>query len=184
MASGTGSATGGSSPFFLSAFAFFAGFLAAASMSIWPPSSSPSLSMTLRNETRPLRISSSPMGERQFVGGLMSFVAAIALCSCSAIARSASARGFTLFLPHGTWRRMSAAAEDETRLNADCRNPLTSRLFDSCAISMSAPSSTPCGCGLISTASFGSSVVARGNDSVSLPGRSVPVRWPAPTGRV
>ena len=116
----------------------------------------------------------------------MSFVAAMALCSSSAIARfSPSTRGLTAFLPQGTLARISPAAWAETRLKAVCRKPRTSWLFDSRAMSMSAPSSTPCGCGLISTASLGSSVVARGKVSVSLPGRSAPVvRWAAPTGRV
>ena len=101
----------------------------------------------------------------------MSFVAAIALCSSSAIARlSPRTRGRTCFLPHGTFARMSLAACGETRLNVDCRKPFTSWLFDSRARSISAPSSTPCGCGLISAASFGSSSAARGNVSVSLPG--------------
>ena len=79
---------------------------------------------------------------------------------------------------------MSLAAEDETRLKAVCRKPRTSRLFDSRAMSMSAPSSTPWGCGLISSASLGSSEAARGKLSVSLPGRSAFGRWAAPTGRV
>ena len=93
------------------------------------------------------------------------------------------ARGRTVFFPHGTFERMSFADCDETRLNALCRKPRTSRLFDSCAISMSAPSSTPCGCGLISTASFGSSVDARGKLRISLPGTDAFVRWLTPTGR-
>ena len=147
---------------------------------------SPSLSITCRKLTSPLRISSSPIGLRQFVGGLISFVAAIALCSSSAIARfSPRTRGLTGFLPQGTLARMSAEAADETRLNAVCRKPRTSRLFDSRASSMSEPSSTPCGCGLISTASLGSSLAARGKDSVSLPGRlEWSLRWDAATGRV
>jgi hypothetical protein len=146
---------------------------------------SPSLSITLRKLTRPLRISSSPIGERQFTGGFMSFVAAIALCSSSAIARfCASTRGRTGFLPHATFERISPAAAAETRLKVVWRKPRTSWLFDSPAASISAPSSTPWGCGLISAASLGSSSVARGKTSVSLPGRSVPARCAAPTGRV
>ena len=116
----------------------------------------------------------------------MSFVAAMALCSSSAMTRlSPSARGLTTFLPHGTLARMSLAACEETRLNAVCRKPRTSRLFDSRARSISAPSSTPWGCGFISTASLGSSFAARGKDSVSLPGRlEWSLRWDAATGRV
>ena len=130
-------------------------------------------------------MSSSPMGLRQFVGGLISFEAAMALCSSSAICRfSPRTRGRTGFLPQGTLARMSAAAEGDTRLKAVCRKPRTSWLLDSRAMSISAPSSTPCGWGLISSASLGSSVVARGKVSVSLPGLSVPLRWAAPTGRV
>ena len=82
----------------------------AESRSSWVFSSpdSPSLSITCRKLTSPLRISSSPIGLRQFVGGLMSFVAAIALCSSSAIARfSPSTRGLTGFLPQDTLARMS-----------------------------------------------------------------------------
>ena len=51
----------------------------------------------------------------------------------------------TAFLPQGTLARISLAAWAETRLNAVCRKPRTSWLFDSRAMSMSAPSSTPCG---------------------------------------
>ena len=119
------------------------------------------------------------------MGGLISFVSPSALCSSSAIVRLApSTRGLTGFLPHGTLARISPDAAEETRLNAVCRKPRTSRLFDSRAASISAPSSTPCGCGLISSASFGSSSVARGKLSVSLPGWLAFARWPAPTGRV
>ena len=119
------------------------------------------------------------------MGGLMSFVAAIALCSSSAIWRfSASVRGRPFFFPHGTRDRMSSAAELETRLKAVCRNPFTSRLLDSLAMSISAPSSTPCGWGLISSVSFGSWSVARGKVRVSLPGPLPDVRCPAPTGRM
>ena len=119
------------------------------------------------------------------MGGLISFVAAMALCSSSAMARfSPRTRGRTGFLPQDTLARMSPAADGETRLNAVCRKPRTSWLFDSRAMSISAPSSTPCGWGLISSASLGSSVVARGKVSVSLPGLSVPARWALPTGRV
>ena len=72
---------------------------------------SPSLSITFRKLTRPFLISSSPIGLRQFVGGLMSLVAAIALCSSSAIVRlSPRTRGRTCFLPQGTFARMSLAA--------------------------------------------------------------------------
>jgi hypothetical protein len=91
-------------------------------------------------------MSSSPMGLKQFVGGLMSFVAAMALCSSSAIARFApSTRGRTGFLPQGTLARISPAAWADTRLKALWRKPRTSWLFDSRAKSMSAPSSTPWG---------------------------------------
>ena len=51
-------------------------------------------------------------------------------------------------------------------------------------MSMSAPSSTPCGWGLISSVSFGSWSVARGKVRVSFPGPLADVRCPAPTGRV
>ena len=130
-------------------------------------------------------MSSSPIGLRQFVGGFMSRVAAIALWSSSAMARFVpSTRGRTTFLPQGTLARISPAAWADTRLKVVCRKPRTSWLFDSPAASMRAPSSTPCGWGLISIASLGSSSVARGKTSVSLPGRSVPARWAAPTGRV
>ena len=115
----------------------------------------------------------------------MSRVAAIALCSSSAIARFAPrTRGLTAFLPQDTLARISPAAWAETRLKVVCRKPRTSWLFDSRAMSMRAPSSTPWGWGLISIASLGSSSAARGKTSVSLPGRSAPARWAAPTGRV
>jgi hypothetical protein len=93
---------------------FLVGFMAAASRSSCAFSSplSPSLSITLRKLTRPFFMSSSPMGLRQFVGGLMSLEAAMALCSSSAICRfSPRTRGRTGFLPQGTLARMSAAAE-------------------------------------------------------------------------
>ena len=64
-----------------------------------------------------------------------------------------------------------------------CRKPRMSRAFDSRAMSISAPSSTPCGCGLISVASLGTSSVARGKVSDSLPAWFVPARCAAPTGR-
>ncbi len=127
------------------------------------------------------------MGLRQLVGGFMSFVSAMARWSSSAMVLFPPiARGRTGFLPHGTRARISPAAWAETRLNAPCRKPRTSWLFDSCAISMSAPSSTPWGWGLISIASLGRVVTARGKLSVSLPGRLTPAsrRWAPLTGRV
>ena len=166
MASGTG---GGAStlPFFLP------GFFRAASRSSWPSSvSGPSDSMTERKLTSPRRISMSPMGERQLVGGAMMRVSCSALWSRVASSRSApTSRGRSRSLRPAVLR-MAAATGGETRLKAVCRNPLTSWLFDSDAISMSAPSSTPCGCGLISRASLGSSSVARGKVSGSCRGRT------------
>ena len=60
------------------------------------------------------------MGLRQLVGGLMSFVSPMALCSSSAMARfSPRTRGRTGFLPQGTLARISPAAWAETRLKVD-----------------------------------------------------------------
>ena len=185
--SGAGSALAACFPGRAAFAVFFAGFIAAESRSSCAFSSplSPSLSITFRKLTSPFLINSSPIGLRQLVGGFMSFVSPMALCSSSAIARFApSTRGLTGFLPPLTLARISPAADGDTRLNAVCRKPRTSWLFDSRAMSISAPSSTPCGCGLISTASFGSSLVARGKLSVSLPGLSAFSRWAAPTGRL
>ena len=116
-------------------------------------------------------MSASPMGERQFTGGAMILVAWIPLWSFSARSRSAAiSRGRTRsFSP--AFFTISPDTWEETRLKEVWRKPRTSRDFESPAMVMRAPSSTPCGCGLISSASLGSSSVARGKVSRSCLGR-------------
>ena len=65
---------------------------------------------------------------------------------------------------------MSLATLAPTRLNSSCRKPESERQEVSFSIAIKRPSSTPCGCGLISTVSGGSSFV------VALVGDLSPVR--------
>ena len=114
----------------------------------------------------PLRISSSPIGERQLSGGAISLVSAMDLCSASACARSSVCGRMVGFsLARGT--QISSAVATETRLKSVCRKVRSSRDLLSVRSSISAPSSTPWGWGLISTASLGGRSLARGNTSGS-----------------
>ncbi len=81
------------------------------------------------------------MGAMQSVGGDMILVAAIALCSASALERlslEGRARGEMPALA-----TISCARRLETRLNSDARKPVMLRDFDSRSHCMSTPSSTP-----------------------------------------
>ena len=57
--------------------------------------------------------------------------------------------------------RISSATRGLTRENSLVRKLFTLRALVSASIFMSMPSSTPCGCGWISSGSFGNSVAAR-----------------------
>ncbi len=170
-ASGCPGSGGGSSAGF--AFLPFPFFFPAWSRSSCPSSpSGPSVSTTERKETSPCRISASPMGERQFTGGAMIFVFWMPAWSLAARSRSPAIwRGRSRSLSPAA-ERISLATWEETRLKEVWRNPFTSWLLESPAIVMSAPSSTPCGWGRISSASLGSSLVARGKESRDCLGRT------------
>ena len=57
--------------------------------------------------------------------------------------------------------QISSAAFEPTRTNSSCRKPESERQFVSFSIAIRIPSSTPCGCGLISSTAGGSVFVAR-----------------------
>ena len=65
---------------------------------------------------------------------------------------------------------ISAAFASLTREKSLRRKPFTLRAFVSCSIWINTPSSMPCGCGLISFGSCGSTSVARSKRSSFLSG--------------
>ena len=99
------------------------------------------------------------MGAMQELEGALIFVRSIALFSRSASSfaiRLGCARVFSFAVA-----QISLATLGPTRLNSCCRNADNQRWVLSLSILISMPSSTPCGCGLISSVSAGFSLVPR-----------------------
>ena len=112
------------------------------------------------------------MGDRQFTGGAMILVFWMPPWSFAARSRSPAISRGRIRSRSPAFLRISPATCAETRLKEVWRKPFTSWLFESPAMVMRAPSSTPCGCGRISSASLGSSLVARGKESRFCLGRT------------
>ena len=104
-------------------------------------------------------ISSSPIGAMHDSGGAMILVVSIAalILATSLVSRR---RGLLSGLMPA-FSQISFATPGPTREKSSCKNELTVRFSLSLTIFSSTPSSTPCGCGLISSTSGGSSLVPR-----------------------
>src|SRR5688572_6774996 len=97
---------------------------------------------------RPCNKLFSPIGERQLVGGFMSFVAPMALCNLSA-SLCAISDGLALGSMPAPLRIDDAMLVD-TRAKSRANMVLTDRAAVLLSIFIRMPSSTPWGCGLIS----------------------------------
>src|SRR5690242_7942194 len=93
------------------------------------------------------------------VGGAMIFVVWIAPCSDAASSRAM--RAGCAFDDTLALLQISSATFGPTRQNSSCRKPDSVRDFVSFSIAIKTPSSTPCGCGLISSVGGGRDFVLR-----------------------
>ena len=99
------------------------------------------------------------MGEMQLVLGAMIF--AFWIASCSAAASSRAALVGDDFSDSFAALQISSATFGPTREKSSCRKPESVRASVSFIIPIKRPSSTPCGCGLISSTAGGNSFVLR-----------------------
>ena len=115
---------------------------------------------------------SSPIGAMHDSGGAMILVVSIAalILAMSEVSRR---RGLVSGLMPA-FSQISFATDGPTREKSSCKNAESVRLSLSFTMRSMMPSSTPCGCGLISSTSCGNSFVA-GVYSVTLPSGSV--KW-------
>src|SRR3989338_3920160 len=116
----------------------------------------------------PLIMASSPRGLKQSIGGAIIFVFCIALYKASA---SSLAIVFGLALEFiFAFSHISLLTAWLTRQKSLCKNADTELDFVPCNILIRTPSSIPYGCGFISLASFGISLIPRMYVMVSLSG--------------